>query len=35
LVGRHSRAARKVLKRHGWGVPNLQWDPAAQRAEEA
>lgn len=35
LVGRHSRAARKVLKRHGWGIPGLQWDPADRRAEEA
>jgi peptide deformylase len=35
LVGRHSRAALKALKRHGWGVPGLAWDPAAQRAEEA
>jgi peptide deformylase len=35
LVGRHSRAARKALKRHGWGIPGLQWDPAAQRAEQA
>jgi peptide deformylase len=33
LVGRHSRAARKALKRHGWGVPGLSWDPAAQDAE--
>jgi peptide deformylase len=35
LVGRHSRAAKKTLKRHGWGVPGLAWDPATQRAEEA
>ncbi len=32
LVGRNQRAARKVLKHHGWGVPGLSWDPAAQRA---
>jgi peptide deformylase len=34
LVGRHSRAAMRALKRHGWGVPGLAWDPAAQRAED-
>jgi peptide deformylase len=34
LMGRHDRAARKMLKRHGWGVPGLSWDPAAQQAEE-
>jgi peptide deformylase len=33
LVGRHARAARKALKRHGWGVPGLSWDPATQPAE--
>jgi peptide deformylase len=30
LVGRHARAALKALKRHGWGVPGLSWDPAVQ-----
>ena len=34
LVGRNRRAARKTLKRNGWGVPGLAWDPAAQHAEE-
>lgn len=34
LVGRHTRAARKALKRHGWGVPGLSWDPATEQAEE-
>jgi peptide deformylase len=35
LVGRHSRAATKTLKRRGWGVPGLAWDPAALSAEQA
>jgi len=35
LVGRHQRAAKKVLKRNGWGVPGLSWDPATQDAEDA
>ena len=34
LVGRNQRAAKKMLKRNGWGVPGLSWDPAAQRAED-
>jgi peptide deformylase len=34
LMGRNQRAARKALKRNGWGVPGLQWDPSAQEAEE-
>ncbi|MEY8040837.1 peptide deformylase [Saccharopolyspora cebuensis] len=28
LVGRHARAAKKTVKRNGWGVPGLSWDPA-------
>lgn len=28
LVGRHKRAARKMLKANEWGVPGLSWDPA-------
>jgi peptide deformylase len=28
LVGRNARAAKKMLKRNGWGVPGLSWDPA-------
>jgi peptide deformylase len=28
LVGRHKRAARKMIKANGWGVPGLSWDPA-------
>lgn len=28
LNGRHSRAAKKAVKRNGWGVPDLSWDPA-------
>jgi peptide deformylase len=34
LVGRNLRAARKAVKRAGWGVPGLSWDPATQQAEE-
>jgi peptide deformylase len=34
LTGRFDRSARKVLKRRGWGVPDLSWDPASQKAEE-
>jgi peptide deformylase len=33
LVGRHQRAARKAVKRNGWGVPGLAWDPAKIEAE--
>jgi peptide deformylase len=35
LVGRNQRAARKAVKRNGWGVPGLSWDPATQQADEA
>lgn len=28
LVGRNARAAKKQVKRNGWGVPGLSWDPA-------
>lgn len=28
LVGRHARAAKKMLKHNGWGEPGLSWDPA-------
>ena len=28
LVGRNARAAKKTVKRNGWGVPGLSWDPA-------
>ena len=34
LVGRNQRAAKKALKRNGWGVPGLSWDPATQEAED-
>jgi peptide deformylase len=27
LVGRHARAAKKMLKAQGWGVPGLSWHP--------
>lgn len=35
LVGRNARAGRKAVRRRGWGVPGLSWDPASQEAEEA
>ena len=28
LIGRHARAAKKMVKRNRWGVPGLDWDPA-------
>jgi peptide deformylase len=34
LMGRWSRGARKSLKKHGWGVPGISWDPATERAED-
>ena len=34
LVGRWGRAARKQVRRNGWGKPGLSWDPATQQAEE-
>lgn len=34
LSGRFHRSARKMLKRHGWGVPGLSWDPATEEADE-
>jgi peptide deformylase len=34
LLGRNRRSALKALRRNGWGVPGLAWDPAAQAAEE-
>lgn len=34
LVGRNQRAARKAVKRNGWGVPGLSWDPSSQHAED-
>lgn len=27
LIGRHARAAKRVVKSHGWGVPGLSWTP--------
>lgn len=30
LVGRNARAAKKQVKRNGWGVPGLSWDPAVE-----
>lgn len=34
LIGRNQRAARKMLRHNGWGVPGLSWDPATQHAED-
>lgn len=34
LVGRNARAAKKALRRNGWGAPGLAWDPTRQRAED-
>jgi peptide deformylase len=34
LVGRNQRAGRKAVKRNGWGVPGLAWDPSKQQAED-
>jgi peptide deformylase len=34
LVGRNQRAGRKAVKRNGWGVPGLSWDPSKQHAED-
>ncbi len=31
LVGRHARAAKKMIKRNGWGVPGLSWDPSDEK----
>ncbi|MCP2164826.1 peptide deformylase [Goodfellowiella coeruleoviolacea] len=30
LVGRHARAAKKMLKHNQWGRPGLSWDPASE-----
>ena len=30
LVGRNARAAKKMLKHNGWGIPGLSWDPAVE-----
>ena len=27
LLGRHARAAKKTVKKNGWGVPGLSWMP--------
>jgi len=27
LVGRHARAAKRAVKRNGWGVPGFSWTP--------
>jgi peptide deformylase len=33
LVGRNQRAGRRAVKRNGWGVPGLAWDPTRVEAE--
>jgi peptide deformylase len=35
LIGRHARAARRALKRRGWGRPGFAWDPADPPAVDA
>lgn len=30
LIGRNARAAKKAIKKHGWGVPGLTWTPGEQ-----
>ncbi|GGM43803.1 peptide deformylase [Longimycelium tulufanense] len=30
LIGRYKRDSRRMLKRNGWGVPGLCWDPASK-----
>ena len=35
LVGRNQRAARKAVKRNGWGVPGLSWDPGVDADRSA
>ncbi|MEQ3551850.1 peptide deformylase [Pseudonocardia nematodicida] len=34
LMGRNQRAAKKTLKRNGWGGPDDSWDPATTEAED-
>lgn len=34
LMGRNERAAKKTLKRNGWGGPDDSWDPSATEAED-
>jgi peptide deformylase len=29
LTGRYTKESKRMLKRNGWGVPGLSWDPAA------
>ena len=30
LIGRHNKAARRMVKKNGWGVPGLSWDPTVE-----
>ncbi|MBP2365468.1 peptide deformylase [Pseudonocardia parietis] len=34
LMGRNQRAAKKTLKRNGWGGPDDSWDPSSTEAED-
>ena len=34
LMGRHQRAAKKMLKLNGWGSPSDSWDPSAVEADD-
>ena len=29
LTGRYTKESKRALKRHGWGVPGLSWDPVS------
>jgi peptide deformylase len=31
LIGRHQRAARKMVKTNGWTVPGLSWTPGVDK----
>jgi peptide deformylase len=30
LVGRHAKAAKRMLRANNWGVPGVTWDPATE-----
>jgi peptide deformylase len=30
LTGRYTKESKRMLKRNGWGVPGLSWNPAAE-----
>jgi peptide deformylase len=35
LVGRYNKESKRMLKRNGWGVPGLSWNPAEEDEPEA